>query len=117
MPFSLLRPYPLVYGLLADHGLPIALITSGNLLGAVLTIYYQAPHISLHLVGELDVVRPLLHVLLIFTLGKVPSVGTLAPLVTVAFDLTATVALVTHIVWAMMVIVICLCSITDIVYL
>ena len=89
MPFSLLRPYPLVYGLLADHGLPIALITSGNLLGAVLTIYYQAPHISLHLVGELDVVRPMLHALLIFTLGKVPSVGTLAPLVTVAFDLTA----------------------------
>ena len=42
-----------------------------------------------HLVGELDVVRPLLHALLIFTLGMVPSVGTLAPLVTVAFDLTA----------------------------
>lgn len=89
MPFSLLRPYPLVYGLLADHGLPIALITSGNLLGAVLTVYYQAPHISFLLVGELDVVRPLLHALLIFTLSKVPSVGTLAPLVTVAFDLTA----------------------------
>lgn len=89
VPFSLLLPYPLVYGLLADHGLSIARITPGNLLGAVLTVYYQTPHISLHLVGELDVVRPLLHALLIFTLGKVPSVGTLAQLVTVAFDLTA----------------------------
>ena len=82
VPFPLFRPYPLVYGLLADHGLSIARITPGNLLGAVLTVYYQTPHISLHLVGELDVVRPLLHALLIFALGKVPSVGMSVRLVT-----------------------------------
>ena len=111
---ALLLPYPLVNDLLANHLFSSHPETSGYLLWAVLSVDNKAVDRPLHLVRELDVMRAMLHPLLILSLGQLPSVHVFASSITIiTFHLTAHDALLTPIISAMAFIVIGLCSITD----
>ena len=63
--------------------------TSGYLLRAVLSVDNQAVDPPLHFVRELDVMRAMLHPLLIFPLGRLPSVHVFDSSITITFHLTA----------------------------
>ena len=84
-----LLPDPAVDRLRTHYLFPLQPEPTANLLRTVLAVDDEPPYRSLHLIGELQVVSPDLHLLFVLHLSQLPSVPVIPAHVAVPPDLAA----------------------------